>query len=142
MGTRCLEDGGVCHASECQLHTCDIDCSPNDRTDGNVVKNGGLRKAFFVGGNSSCRSHIRQHYQLYQQRCKDANIPENHHAIPRQLWKEMNEEKTRKGKTQAKLDNMIKRAQGPREFTRESALHAITQFIACNDQVSSSENTD
>jgi hypothetical protein len=109
-------------------------CLPNDRTDEKVVKNGGLRTAFFVGGNSSCRSHIRQHYELYQQRCKDENIPENHHAIPQPIWKQMNEEKN--GKTQAKPDGMIEKVQGPREFTCKSALHAITQFVACNDQVS------
>jgi hypothetical protein len=102
------------------------------RIDESVIK-GGLRKAFHVGGNSSCRAHIRQHYELYQQRCKDGNIPENHHAVPRHIWRERNERK--EGKIQVKLDGMIERGQGPKEFTRKSVLHAVTQF-ACNDQVS------
>jgi hypothetical protein len=110
---------------------------PNIRVDNAVLKDGGLRKAFFVGGNSTCRVHIRQHYTLYQQRCKDKNLPENHHALPRPIWKKMQEMRSGlKTKTQSKLDGMVEKFQGPREFTREGALHAITQFIACNDQVS------
>ena len=131
---RRLKGGGVCPASKCQLCIMGRGCSSNHRINEKVMKNGGMRKAFFVGGNSSCRSHIRQHYQLYQQRCKEGNIPESHHAIPQVIWKQMN--KAKKGKTQAKLDGMIERVQGPREFMRESVLHAVTQFVACNDQVS------
>jgi hypothetical protein len=41
-----------------------------------------------------------------------------------------------KEKTQSSLDGMVEKLQGPREFTRESVLHAVTQFVACNDQVS------
>jgi hypothetical protein len=105
-----------------------------ERADDAIKKN--IRKAFFVGGNSSCRTHIRQHYTIYKERCQRLNIPENHHAIPRSIWKEMQELKQAKTKTQASLDGMIERAQGPREFTREAVLHAVCQFIACNDQVS------
>jgi hypothetical protein len=106
----------------------------NDARINESVIKGGLRKAFHIGRDSSCRSHIRQHYQLYQQRCKDGNIPENHHAIPRQIWREKNEQK--EGKIQVKLDGMIERGHGPKEFMHKSVLHAVTQFVACNDQVS------
>ena len=41
-----------------------------------------------------------------------------------------------KGLIQAKLDGVIERSQGLREFTREGVLHAVTQFVACDDQVS------
>lgn len=100
---------------------------------------GGERNAFFTGGNSTCRSHIRQHYQLYKDRCKEAGIPENHRAIPRPLWKKMQEEKELskgKGKAQLKIDDMvdIERIPISKQFTREGALEAIAKFVACDDQ--------
>jgi hypothetical protein len=121
------------------LSFCDGDKNThnNTRVDKEIVKKGGIRKAFYVGGNSTCRSHIRQHYELYQRLCKEKGIPENHYAIPRAIWKEMERKKNNpKEKTQGKLDGLIERVQGPREFTRESALQAVTKFIACDDQVS------
>ena len=100
------------------------------------VKKEGKRKAFHAGGNSSCRSHIRQHYELYKQRCEEKKISENHYAIPRILWKQMEEEKRNpKSKKQKKLDGAFEKVQGPREFTREGVLHAISQFVAVDDQV-------
>ncbi|KAF8486560.1 hypothetical protein F5888DRAFT_1598776, partial [Russula emetica] len=50
---------------------------------------GSEKKVFFTGGNSSCRAHICQHYEIYKEHCKEANIPENHHAIPWQLYWQM-----------------------------------------------------
>ncbi|KAF9222251.1 hypothetical protein BS17DRAFT_669368, partial [Gyrodon lividus] len=55
-----------------------------------VAKNG-KRKAFHVGGNSSCRQHIRGHYELYRERCAEEKIEENHHAIPRDVLNELQE---------------------------------------------------
>jgi hypothetical protein len=49
----------------------------------------GKERAFLKGGNSSCRHHARQHYDLYKQWCKEMSIPEHHWAIPRPIWKEM-----------------------------------------------------
>ena len=94
-----------------------------------------------MGGNSSCRHHIRQHYLIYQQRCKDGNIPEHHWAIPRSIWKIMEEEK--KGKKvvslamQGTLDGLLISNVAPvvPVFTRENLLHAVTQFVAVDDQV-------
>ena len=95
---------------------------------------GGQRKAFFTGGNSSCRAHIRSHYPLYQQRCKEQNIPENHYAIPREIWRQMKAEKLKlKGKQQVKLDGMLEKKQ--QEFTREGVIEVVTKFVACDDQV-------
>jgi hypothetical protein len=109
-----------------------------DRADVGFVNKQGKRKAFHVGGNSSCRAHIRRHYQLYKQRCKDGNIPENHHAMPRALWKELQEaRKNPKAMQQGKLDGAFKATKGPVEFTREGVLHAVAQFVACDDQVRS-----
>ncbi|KAF8067557.1 hypothetical protein FPV67DRAFT_1561917 [Lyophyllum atratum] len=57
----------------------------------------GKRKALHVGGNSSCRAHIRQHYELYKVRCEANGIPIDHHAVPRHIWKAM--EAQEKGQT-------------------------------------------
>lgn len=93
-----------------------------------------MRKAFHIGGNSSCRAHIRQHYELYKKRCKDGNIPENHHAMPRVLWKELQEKK--KGMHQGKLSAVFETVKSSVDFTREGVLHAVARFVACDDQVS------
>ncbi|KAH9973657.1 hypothetical protein BGW80DRAFT_1123557, partial [Lactifluus volemus] len=53
------------------------------------IEKEGKRKAFHTGGNSSCCVHIHQHYTLYQEQCKEANIPEQHWAIPCPIWNGM-----------------------------------------------------
>jgi hypothetical protein len=88
------------------------------------LKEAGQRKAFFIGGNSSCRTHIHQHYALYKERCKEGNILENHHAIPRLLWKKMQEKKA-KGKQQMMLDGVLEK-RAPQEFSHDGILHAIS----------------
>jgi hypothetical protein len=107
----------------------------HDRENSAFIKKSGKRKAFHVGGNSSCRQHIRQHYPIYQRRCKEANISEHHWAVPRHIWRERqaNLAKTRK---QGTLDGIaVKLHGGPKLFTREGLRHAVCQFIACDDQV-------
>jgi len=47
------------------------------------------------------------------------------------------ERKEMSGKIQVKLDGMVEKLQGLREFTCEGVLHVISQFVACDDQVSS-----
>jgi hypothetical protein len=45
----------------------------------------------------------------------------------------------KKGKQSVKqtnLDGIVKKVIGPRKFTRVALRHIVTQFIACNDQVS------
>ncbi|KAH9010304.1 hypothetical protein EDB84DRAFT_1279913, partial [Lactarius hengduanensis] len=92
---------------------------------------------FFTGGNSSCRHHIRQHYDLYKERCKKAKVPKHHWAIPRAIWKEMQALSAGKQvEKQANLDGVVQKFCGPREFTREGLRDAITKLIACDDQVS------
>ena len=95
---------------------------------------GGKRSTFFTGGNSTCRAHIRGHYKVYKERCQENGIPENHHAIPREILKQMEEEKSM-GKKQTKIDNMLEKSKMPCEFSREDVLHAVAQFVACDDQV-------
>jgi hypothetical protein len=96
-----------------------------------------MRKAFHTGSNSSCRQHIRQHYAIYQERCKAANILEHHWAIPRIIWKKMEDERMgKKAGRQETLDGFVGKAAGPIAYTRENVLHVVTQFVAVDDQVS------
>jgi len=111
------------------------------REDMKFIKLNGTRKAFHMGGNSSCRQHIRQHYALYKERCEKANIPVNHWAIPRSIWNIMEEEKeaAAKGwmmKKQQQQQLNFKTVTGPREFMREGTLQAVAKLIATNNQVS------
>jgi hypothetical protein len=110
------------------------------RIDERYIKLYGKRKAFFKGGNSTCRLHIRQHYEIYKERCEEKNIPIHHWAIAWTIWKEQQEEKEAeergqltKKQQQQKLD--FKTVTGPSEFTRENTLHAVTKLIATNYQV-------
>ena len=110
------------------------------RNDSDFVKLNGKRKAFFKGGNSSCRFHIRGHYEIYKERCEKAAIPINHWAIPRPIWKAMEEEK--KEEKRGQMSNKERQQQlafktmtGPREFTREGVLDAVVKLIATNNLV-------
>ncbi|KAF8173117.1 hypothetical protein BJ912DRAFT_859601 [Pholiota molesta] len=110
-------------------------------TDERFLKLHGKRKAFHLGGNSSCRLHLRQHYNLYKEKCDKAGIPINHWAIPREIWKVMEEEREaeKRGvltKKQQQQQLTFKKVTGPREFTRAGVLHAVASFIATNNQVS------
>ncbi|KAF8883510.1 hypothetical protein BD779DRAFT_1408558, partial [Infundibulicybe gibba] len=53
------------------------------------LERNGKQRAFHMGGNSSCRQHIRGHYDIYEERCKLEGIPMHHWAIPHGIWKEM-----------------------------------------------------
>jgi len=80
--------------------------------------------------------HICQHYQLYQERCKEKNIPENHWAILCPIWNAGQElEKHGKDTKQATLDLMVTKLAGPLVFIHKNLLHAITQFITVDNQV-------
>lgn len=105
------------------------------------VKSNGKRKAFHKGGNSSCRFHIRQHYTIYKEKCEKKNVPVNHWAIPRSIWKQMEEDKDeekqgRMTKKQRQQQLGFEAVTGPREFTREGILEAVAKLIATNNQVS------
>ncbi|KAH9164979.1 hypothetical protein EDB89DRAFT_1831072, partial [Lactarius sanguifluus] len=41
-----------------------------------------LRKSFFTSSNSTCRQHIRQHYEMYSQQCKENGIMESERCVP------------------------------------------------------------
>jgi hypothetical protein len=106
------------------------------RNDASFIKKNGKRKAFHTGGNSSCRQHIRQHYEIYKQRCKEGKIPEHHWAIPRPIWNKMQDEKRGiKTERQGTLDGLLIKKTEPLVFSRENVLHSVTQFVAVDDQV-------
>jgi hypothetical protein len=100
----------------------------------------GKRKAFLKGGNSTCRFHLRQHYDIYKDKCEKGNIPVNHWAIPRPIWNDMEKakeesERGRKTKNQLQQELGFKTLTGPHEFTRAITLHKVATLIATNNQV-------
>ena len=110
------------------------------RLDKRFIKLHGKRKAFHRGGNSSCRLHLCQHFDLYKEKCEIAHVPVNHWAIPRNTWRIMEAEKeeARQGRCTKKKEKQLLAFQtvaGPREFTRAGALHAVAKLIATNNQV-------
>ena len=106
--------------------------------DERTVKVKDLRKTFFTGSNSSCCQHIRQHYELYKQKCNDEHIPMNHRAVPPQVLKEMETLKKAK-KKQSTLEGVTVILH-PTQFTRDGSLDAVVKFIACDNQVSSARH--
>jgi hypothetical protein len=109
------------------------------RDNATFIKKEGQQKAFHIGSNSSCCAHICQHYKLYQEQCKEANIPEQHWAIPHPIWNEIEEaqtcDKNRKVSKQGTLDLTVTKLVGPQVFTCQNLLHAVTQFVTVDDQV-------
>jgi hypothetical protein len=106
-----------------------------NRKDVELVRKYGKRRAFFLGANSSCRSHIRQHYDYYQRRCKETNTAENERAVLPEILKQR-QNKEAEVMVQAKLDTMLqKKDDGPKEFTRPAIVHATTQLVACGNLV-------
>ena len=118
------------------MHICINSYHGFDRDDVLFIKRYGMRKAFHTGGNSSCRQHIRQHYEIYKQRCKEKKIPEHHWAIPWLIWNIMQDEKRGiKAERQSTLDGLLKKTTEPLVFSRKNVLHSVTQFVAVDDQV-------
>jgi hypothetical protein len=92
-----------------------------------------IEKAFLTGSNTSCRGHIRQHYEYYAKCCKEAGIKESEHCVPRAILRARNS--TLKALTQTKLDAIATTSESaPKQFSREGTLRAVTKFIACDDQ--------
>lgn len=127
VGVRHAGEGAVC-------------CSPwnlltlSHRANPDLIKKHGERKAFHTGSNTSCRQHARQHFDLYKSLCEKAGISTHHWAIPRPIWADMQAGR-KKHKKQMTLDSVVQKRRGPKEFTREGLLHAVTQWVACDDQV-------
>lgn len=111
------------------------------RENEDTVAKKGLRKLFFTGGTSACRSHIRQHYPVYVERCKKAGVAEHHWAVPRDIMKAREKEAKatealEKGSLTAMGFKEIPPTTGPRTFSKESVLEQASKFIICTDKVS------
>lgn len=141
---RLYEDSGALYASKSLLVYYNDMSLTKSRESPKFLATHGKRKAFHLGSNLSCQSHICQHYELYKVRCALGKIPEHHHAIPRVVWKAMEaqeKELTAKRK-QSKINDLFNQEKGPRVFSREDVLHVVTKFIACDDQVNDTHQKD
>jgi hypothetical protein len=69
---------------------------------------------------------------LYKEKCEKAGIPVNHHAIPPKLAQI--HDAAAKAESQTTLDGVL--FKGPEIFTQQATLHAVAQFVACDNQVS------
>jgi hypothetical protein len=72
---------------------------------------------------------------VYQERCKEENLHENQHAVPRDLLCAREKEKREKKAGQRNLDEMFQKAEKPKEFSRDNVLKAVAEFAVCDDQV-------
>ena len=111
------------------------------RSDESFIKAHGKHKTFHKRGNSSCHTHIHQHYKLYIQNCKKANVLMHHWAILHDIWRIMDEEKEAEKwgqltKKQQQQQLSFQTVTGPYKFTRAGVLHAVTKLIAINYKVS------
>ena len=87
-----------------------------------------LQKAFHVSGNSSLRTHIRQHYEIYLQKCKEAKIEPHHHAMPHALLK-----KKAEAKGSQKVNGIFK-PKKQAEYDWGEVLDSVAKLITCGDQ--------
>ena len=109
------------------------------RQDEEYITKHGKRKAFHVGSNSSCRQHIRSHYEVYQARCAERNIPTQPHAMPRQLVNaKQGLKKSKEGQGQMSLRGMLENQAKLQEFSKDEVLRKVAELIVIDDQVSCS----
>ena len=97
------------------------------------IKEKGLRACFFKGLNTTCRHHIRRHYDVYKQKCEAEKITMKDRCVPRPLWRKMQDD-VLCGK-QRMLDKHIQKLLPVTEFSKPAILAAVAQLIACDDQV-------
>jgi hypothetical protein len=63
----------------------------------------------------------------------------NHRAVPPEVLN-ANAKGKKKGK-QMTLDGVVLKVDVPKEFTPQRILHAVAQFVVCDDQVSQKERS-
>lgn len=100
------------------------------------------RGAFKLGGNSSCRQHIRSHYAEYLKRCAEEGCTPQEHCMPRDLLKKKKLQeaiaagKKKKAAAQGTLDTVVTKRDLPGPFKTKNTILAIAQYFACKDIVS------
>lgn len=77
---------------------------------------------------------------VYKEECAKLGIKESQHAIPRELLNLKKKESLKKRQKvadplQRSLDGMFDKAQMTK-FSRKDVLHAVAEFVVCDDQVS------
>ena len=123
--------------SRCVQETHDNRLTSCIREDTELIAKFGKQKAFLTSDNSTCCQHTCQHYTLCKARCEEAGISENHRAIPWEIWHKMKKAKGVTGQVkQGTLDGVVQKDIQAPAFTQEGLHHAITQFVACDDQIS------
>lgn len=136
------EDAGVWFASEWNL-IFEYHWLTKIRADEKVIARKGLRAVFFSGGNSACRGHIHQHYDLYAKKCLEKGIPEHYCAVPPRIA-QAHALETQKAGNNSKVAlqghgfETIPATGGPSEFSKSNILEHTTRYIICTDQVSMS----
>ena len=98
-----------------------------------MIKKHGKLAGFFRGGNSTCHTHIRKHYNLYSQKCEEQGIEENKCCVPPNIARAREKTAGGKGMIQMQLDTMLTVDKSQNEFSHEAILKAVTQLIACTD---------
>jgi hypothetical protein len=63
-------------------------------------------------------------YSTYKQKCKENKVRIHHHAVPHNIWKQIISKTGKKAKAQAKLDKLVLKITGLKEFTKDGILHA------------------
>lgn len=98
-----------------------------------MIKKQGKLAGFFRGANSTCRTHIRKHYEFYSQKCEEKKIKENKRCIPLEIARVREKAAAGKGMVQTQLDTMLTVDKSRKEFSREAILKAVTELVACTD---------
>jgi coproporphyrinogen III oxidase len=115
------------------LLTAGLGLTIDGRNDEMFMKKNAKGKAFHVGSNSSCRQHIRSHFNVYKEWCEAQNLTVHHHAIPLEITRAQSQ--LAKGK-QMKLDRLFPKAKSRRKsFSWVDVLDAVAQFIVGDNQV-------
>ena len=87
-----------------------------------------------TGSNSICQYHAWSHWEIYKEKCSQANLTLHHHAVPHDLWAEIMKKPKKKGKG-GQQTLILPKVVGPKEYIQDDVLHAVAQFMVCDDQV-------
>jgi len=99
--------------------------SQQARKDKSFITKHSKQKAFFKGSNSSVRHHLRAHFEVYKKGCLDAKVPLHHYAIPCKVWMAIMAPTEKGKKKQEMLDNVVRKGERPKEFSRDGVLCAV-----------------
>ena len=91
-----------------------------------------------MGSNSSCCQHIHRHYALYQERCTKQSLKEHHHTVPQAITKARKQTKQQEKDGQGTLDGVFQKASKQNEFSKNTVLKAVAEFVVCDNQVQTS----